>query len=243
MKYLTPLIVLAVAAGTVYITYLVLPQEFEECCEYIGLIAPDGVSEVPGVDHVDTEAAPADGSIPASLPGLKLGDKPGAISLPDLDGMTITVDCAKSNFTAIVWVSSYCPTSKIYEERLNTLAANFPDVQWFAINSSAMESMEELRAHYRDGDPNRLNLAVLKDDRNVIADRFGARVTTEVFLFNRAGELQYRGGIDDARNPQRVSIEYVRHVLQQLIAGQTPDWRYQPAKGCCPIDRIEPEKS
>jgi hypothetical protein len=242
MKYLIPLILIILAAGTVYGTYLFLPEEFEECCSYLGLLAPEGVSEVPGVAHADLPDATDDGSIPADLPGLKLGDAAGEIALPDLDGKAVNIDFSKADLTAIVWVSCYCPTSMIYEARLNQVAADYSGVQWYAINSSAMESVEELRKHYGDGDPDRLRLTVLKDDRNVIADRFGVSVTTETYIFNRAGKLEYRGGIDDARNPQRVEVHYVRPVLDALANGREPKWRYQPAKGCCPIDRIKPDQ-
>lgn len=240
LRYLTPLIVTALVAGTIYATYLFAPKEFVECCEYVGLLAPEGVSEVPGVEHADLERAADDGSLPATVPGLRIGDGPGEISLPALAGGSVTVDCSKADYTMIVWVSCYCPTSKIYEERLNKLASDFSNLQWYAINSSAMESVSELHDHFGDGDPNRLRIPVLKDDRNVIADRFGARVTTETYIFDRQGKLQYRGAIDDARNPQSVEIEYVRTVLTELKSSRPRSWRYQPPKGCCPIDRVKP---
>ncbi|MBZ0136408.1 MAG: redoxin domain-containing protein [Planctomycetes bacterium] len=245
MKYLTPLIVIALVGFTGYATYLFLPDKVvDECCEYLGLLAPEGVSETPGVEHVQFEGPTADGSIPDALPGLKLHDSVEPFSLPDIDGEQHEVDLSGGKLTAVVWVSSFCPTSKIYETRLNELAADFADVRFWAINSSAMESVDELKAHFHDGHPERLRLTVLKDDGNVIADRFGARVSAEVFVFDRTGRLQYRGGIDDARNMDMVAVKYLRTVLGQLLRGEEPEWRYQPAKGCCPIDKLgapEPE--
>lgn len=238
MKYLTPLIVIVLVAGTAYATYLFAPNAVEDCCEYLGLLAPEGVSETPGVEHVDFEGPTADGSIPETLPGLKLHSSPEAFTLPDINGKEHTVDVADGKLTVIIWVSSFCPTSKIYETRLNELAADFPNIRFWGINSSAMESIEELQAHFNDGDPDRLTWTVLKDDRNVIADRFGARVSAEAFVFDGEGKLQYRGGIDDARNQNMVEVQYLRVVLKQLSEGKEPEWRYQPAKGCCPIDKL-----
>lgn len=238
MKYLIPLIVIVMVAATGYATYLLAPQQVEDCCEYLGLLAPEGVSETPGVEHVDFEGPTADGSIPETLPGLKLHDAPEAFTLPDVDGKRHTVDCADGKLTVIIWVSSFCPTSKIYETRLNELAEDFPEIQFWAINSSAMESVEELQAHFNDGDSDRLTWTVLKDERNVIADKFGARVSAEAFVFGGDGKLQYRGGIDDARNLDMVEVQYLRVVLKQLSEGKEPEWRYQPAKGCCPIDKL-----
>lgn len=238
MKYLTPLIVIALVSLTGYATYLFLPDTFDECCEYLGLLAPDGVSEVPGQEHVEFEGPTSDGSIPPGTPGLHTGDPAPAISLPDIHGELREVDYGAHDFTVVVWVSSFCPTSKIYEERLNDLVNDFDNAAFWGINSSAMESVDELRNHFTDGDPARLRIPVLKDDRNVLADAFGARVSAEAFVLDRQGRLQYRGGIDDARNPQRVGAEYLRTVLGQLTRGDKPQWRYQPAKGCCPIDKL-----
>jgi hypothetical protein len=238
MRYLTPLIVIALVGFTGYATWAFFPDAVEDCCEYLGLLAPEGVSETPGVEHVNFEGPSADGGIPDSLPGLKLHEQPGAIALPDLEGNTHEIDFGAAKLTVVVWVSSFCPTSKIYETRLNELSREFPSVQFWGINSSAMESVTELRAHFRDGDPNRLRWTVLKDEGNKVADRFGARVSAEAFVFDAQGRLQYRGGIDDARNLDRVSVRYLRIVLRQLLAGDEPEWRYQPAKGCCPIDKL-----
>lgn len=243
LKYLTPLIVLLLIGGTAYATYLMFPQTvgqtFDECCEYLGLLSPEGVSEVPGQEHVSFEKA-GDGRLPAGTPGLGIGANPGTVNLPGLDGREHSIDFAAADVTAVVWVSSFCPTSKIYEERLNKLQADFAGrVQFYGICSSAMESVAELRAHFEDGDPNRLRMTVLKDEGNVIADRFGARVSMEIFLFDRQGKLHYRGGVDDARNPQRVEVEYARRAISRILRGESPEWEYQPANGCCPIDRVE----
>lgn len=230
--------------GTIAVTYLVLPQQvIDDCCEYVGLFGPEDVSEVPGVEHAEFEQARSDGSIPATAPGMKLHDVLAPFTLKDLHGNEVKVDPSRHDYTAVVWVSCLCPTSKVYEIRLNELARDYPGVNWVAINSAAMESVSELREHFDRADEDRLRLAVLKDDGNVIADRLGARVSTETFVFDRAGKLQYRGAIDDARNPTRVTTSYVRSVLDALAAAREPQWRYQPPKGCCPIDRVKPDKA
>lgn len=228
----------------VLVAGLFMTETGQDCCEYLGLLAPDGVSEVPGVDHADIAEARDDGQIPESVPGLKLNDRVEPFELADLDGKSHTVDCSQSEVTVVVWVSGFCPTSKIYEARLNALRDSFRGrVKFWAINSSAMESVEDLKEHFRDSDEDRLDWTILKDDQNVIADQFGAMVSTDTFVFDREGRLQYRGAVDDARNPQRVEVEYLRRVLGRVLDGRDPEWRYQAPKGCCPIDRVETKKA
>lgn len=243
LKYLTPLFVLLLVGGTAYATYLMFPDTVEECCEYLGLLSPEGVSEVPGQEHVSFERS-TDGKLPAGTPGLAIGAAMPVVKLPGLDEKPVEIDFAAAEVTALVWVSSFCPTSKIYEERLNKLQADFAGrARIYGISSSAMESLSELRAHYNDGDPERLRIPVLIDEGNVVADRFGARVSMEVFLFDRTGKLCYRGGIDDARNPSRVTRQYMRDAISRMLRGEAPEWQYQPANGCCPIDRVETSTS
>jgi hypothetical protein len=236
MKYLLPLLVILLAVGSVFATRQFLPEVWDDCCEYLGLLAPEGVSEVPGQAHVSFRGA---GELPPELPGMRIGDSAGEIRLPDLDGNPLHVNFGAADWTVITFVSGFCPTSKIYEERLNDLAREFSGkAQFFGINSAAMESMEELRAHFRDGAQDRLAIPVLKDEGNVIADRLGAQVSAECFVFDRQGRLQYRGGIDDARAPTHVKTRFLYDAMKDLVAGKSPRWRFQPPNGCCPIDRV-----
>ena len=235
MKYL----IVALCALTVAVSVLFVSFNLDECCEYLGLLAAEGVSERPGVEHAKVEATREDGAIPDKVKGLRLNQLAGAVELPDLNNKVRRVDFAGSKFTVFVWLSSVCPTSKIYEERLNKLAADFKDVAFWAVNSDAMEGLPELRAHFLNGDKP-LAFPLLKDDFNRLADRFGARVCPDVFVFDRDGKLQYRGGVDDNRNPQVVKTSFLHEVLASLLAGKNPPWRYQRPNGCCPIDRVEP---
>ncbi|MCC6465923.1 MAG: redoxin family protein [Planctomycetes bacterium] len=231
MKYAIAVIL---AIASLVGAWFLLPSGIQdECCEWVGLIAPDGVSEVAGVEHEKTIAAAEDGSIPAAVPGLRLNDPAGEVALPALDGASRRVDFAATPLTVLVFVSCDCPTSKIYEERLGKLAAEFEGrVQFVGLASSAQETRDELAAHFGRTDPKGLNIPVLHDEGNVLADRFGARVATETFVFDREGRLQYRGAVDNARNPLRVTNQYLRGVLEALLAGRQPQWRYQPANGC-----------
>jgi thiol-disulfide isomerase/thioredoxin len=240
MKYLVPpLILLAALGATAFGTWALFPQAFDDCCEWLGLIAPDGVSEVPGQSHVTFERT-SDGKLPTATPGLRIGDQPGELSLLDLHGEPVTIATTGAPATVVLWTSSFCPTSRIYEERLAELSKRFPEVRWVAVNSSAMEGLAELRAHFEDN-PELIGMPVYKDNRNVLADQFGARVTTESYVFDSDGRLLYRGAIDDARNPQRVRTQYLADAVTAVTIGRTPKWEYQPANGCCPIDRLEPE--
>jgi thiol-disulfide isomerase/thioredoxin len=237
MKYL----LIALCSLTVAASALLFSLNKEACCEWLGLMAPEGVSEVPGVQHAKVDPARDDGAIPASVRGLKLYDAAGEVSLPDLHNRVHVVDFKSRKFTVFVWVSCVCPTSKAYILRLNELQNEFgKEVVFWAVNSSAMEGASEIAADY-ESSKEPLNFTVLKDDKNLLADRFGAKVCPDIFVFNREGKLEYRGGVDDSRDPRNVQRRYLHDVLAALLNASAPPWRYQPPNGCCPIDRVEAE--
>ena len=136
MKYLLiALISLSIAGSALFFSIFQ-----EECCEYIGLMAPEGVSEVPGVPHAKPEPAAEDGKIPDKVRGLKLLDAAGGVKLPDLHNRVHEIDFAARKFTVFVWVSSVCPTSNSSIIRMNELQPEFgQDVAVWAMNCSAME--------------------------------------------------------------------------------------------------------
>ena len=231
-----------IAATLTLAASLFFVGNFEECCEYIGLVAPEGESEVPGVKHAIIEEALEGGGIPETVPGFKVGHKPEPVSLEDIQHKPREIVFGQGRPTVLIWVSALCPTSKVYEFRINELAEKYRGrVDFWAINSAAMEEDTELQGHFLDGDPGRLAIPVLKDHRNVIADLFGARVSTDTFLFDGDGKLQYRGAIDDSRDARVVKDSFLATVIEELLAGKSPSWHYQAPKGCCPIDRVEPE--
>lgn len=77
------------------------------------------------------------------------------------------------------------------------------------INSNSAEPAAEVEAHAaRNG----FRFAVYKDADNLVADRFGAQVTPEVFVIGRNGLILYHGSIDDAQNPANITTKRAGRV-------------------------------
>ena len=76
------------------------------------------------------------------------------------------------------------------------------------------------------------NFPVLKDEGNIIADRYHASVTPEVFLIDSEGVLQYHGRIDDSRDTSGISSRDLMNALDSMLEGTEITTKEAKAFGC-----------
>jgi peroxiredoxin len=71
----------------------------------------------------------------------------------------------------------------------------------------------------------------LFDETQEVAKMFGAERTPHVFVFDKDGNLVYKGAVDDdyEGNPKK---RYLIEVLDALISGKEVPYRETPAVGC-----------
>ena len=139
-------------------------------------------------------------------------------TLNDLEGKSRSFSELKgSKGTVLVFMSVQCPVDKNYAERINELASIYKSkgFNFIALNSNAAESLEWIKTAAMFSFP------VLIDKGSVIADKFGAMVTPEVFVLGSKGEILYKGAIDDDRTGKSVTSKYLREALDSIIAGRT----------------------
>lgn len=73
----------------------------------------------------------------------------------------------------------------------------------------------------------------MQDAGSVVADRYAAQVTPEVFVVDRAGVLRQRGAVDDVSLRQRVATRfYLEEAVEALLDGRLPSIAEFPAFGC-----------
>jgi hypothetical protein len=78
---------------------------------------------------------------------------------------------------------------------------------------------------------------VLKDERNVIADRLGATRTPEVYVILPSGRVVYHGRIDDSQNIERVQSRDLKDALDAILA-RRPVPRPETRAFGCTIKRV-----
>ena len=76
------------------------------------------------------------------------------------------------------------------------------------------------------------NFPYLRDDTQEIAKKYGAICTPHVFAFDQQRRLQYKGRIDDNRNPETVKTKDLRVALDAILAGHKPSIQETRPFGC-----------
>lgn len=163
---------------------------------------------------------------------VKLGSKVDQIAV---SGISISPSNTKA--TVIMFVSTKCPISNDYTERMNAVYKEYSTkgVQFLFVNANNNEDVAEIAEHSQ---ANGIIYKVYKDANNALADKFGASVTPEAYVFDQSGTLQYHGYVDDSRNPARIRVRGLRNALDAVMAGQPVQMKQSKAFGCT-IKRVK----
>jgi len=172
-------------------------------------------------------------------PEVKLDEKVPNFTLKDFTGKEHSLyDYLKHKGIVVMFIATQCPISNAYNERMVKLYKDYvpKGIAVLGINSNKQESVEEITEHSKK---HGFEFPVLKDWNNVIADKFDAMVTPEIYLIDSTGVLRYHGRIDDSRNPGKVTQNDLRDVLDAYLAGKPLPKKETKAFGCT-IKRVTP---
>lgn len=153
-----------------------------------------------------------------------------SIRAAGLDGKPAEIQTA-GKITAVIFISTQCPISNDYNERMKALYNEFSPrgVQFVFLNPNSTESPAEAAEHARK---NGFAFQVLKDINNVEADRLSAEFTPHVYVIGKNSEIIYRGAIDDSRPADKVTKTYLKDVLGAALQGKPLPVSETKAFGC-----------
>jgi peroxiredoxin len=159
-------------------------------------------------------------------------------TLQDYNGKSHTLsDVTDSRAIVILFISTRCPVSNAYNERMVKLYNEYTPkkVSFLAINSNKQEDVDEVKEHAQK---NKFEFLVLKDPQNKIADKYDAQVTPEVYVVNTKLELLYHGHIDDSRREKDIESHTLNNVLDEILSGSAVTVKESKAFGCS-IKRVK----
>lgn len=186
---------------------------------------------IPGATAV-TEATAAE---PAAL-----GAPAPAFTLTDTDGQTVSLSDFKGKVVAIEWFNPDCPfiVSAHKGGPLEAMPKAWTDkgVVWLTINSNA----EGKQGHGKERNAKAkeeytLPRAVLLDEDGAVGRAYGAKTTPHMYLVDPAGNLVYRGGLDNAPRggaPKSGLIPFFENALTAVTAGEAVKTADTKAYGC-----------
>ena len=132
--------------------------------------------------------------------------------------------------TMVVFLSAQCPVVKLYDDRLNKIVADYKDkgIGFIGLNSNSTESLEWVKSHAEE----KYKFPMLIDKENIIADKWGASATPQIYLFDNDNKLIYHGAIDNDKSGTNVKSNYLRDALDQHLAGKEITNPTTKAFGC-----------
>ncbi|MDP3582987.1 MAG: thioredoxin family protein [Ignavibacteria bacterium] len=158
--------------------------------------------------------------------------KAESFSLKDYNGKLHSLsDYKNSKAIVLIFVSTQCPVSNAYNERMAKLYNQYKDknVKILGINSNKAETAEEIKKHASEKN---LQFAILKDENNIVADKFEASSTPEAYVLNGNLEIVYHGRIDDNRKADDVQTSDLSVAIDEILAGKAVSNPKTKAFGC-----------
>jgi hypothetical protein len=150
--------------------------------------------------------------------------------LPPADGLVGTP-------VLVLFLCPHCPFVKHIEPELTRLQQDIgQQVALVAIRSNS------LATHPQDGPGgmaaqaanNGWRFPYLADDSQAVARAFQAACTPDLYLFDGAHQLMYRGQLDGSRPGNAIPLDGrdLRAALTAVLAGQAPPSEQRPSIGC-----------
>jgi peroxiredoxin len=168
---------------------------------------------------------------------ITIGTTAPAFELPGVDGRTHALaDYADVTALALVQSCNHCPYVQAWEGRMNALQRELGP-RGFALvaissndaDSYPEDSFDAMKARAREQG---FDFDYLYDESQEIARALGSERTPEVFLFDRDRRLVYHGAIDDSRNDDAVTQQYLRDAVEAVLAGEEPPVADTMPVGC-----------
>ena len=150
---------------------------------------------------------------------------PVSFSLRDPAGKTYSsADLSRYKATVLLFVATDCPNSNTYSPVFARLYRDYSaeGVQFLGVYSDPADSAAAVQKHDADY---KIPYPGLLDPDHKLALASGARSTPEAVILSPAGEVLYRGRVDNrfvdfGKTRFRPTREDLREALDQVLAGQ-----------------------
>ena len=200
-------------------------------------------------DQPAAKQAPAKKGIQPDLehPILTIGSPAPDFSLPGVDGKVHKLaEYASAKVLAIVFECNHCPTSQLYEGRLEKLYAEYKPkgLTMVVINPNNPKSVTYDELGYTDMNDSLEEMKVRAKFRNHpypyvydgetqgVSTRFGVVATPHIYLFDKDRKLQYQGRIDDNQREDLVKSQDAKAALEAMFGGKPVPVQNTGAFGC-----------
>lgn len=160
-----------------------------------------------------------------------------AFGLPGVDGRNHSLEeYADVPVLVLIQSCNHCPYVLAWEGRINALALEYADrgVRVVAISSNDAEaypadSFEAMVEHAREAG---YVFDYLYDESQEVARALGSERTPECFVYDADRALVYHGLVDDNREEELVTRQYLRDAIEAALASEAPAITDTAPVGC-----------
>jgi peroxiredoxin len=167
-----------------------------------------------------------------------LGTPAHDFELPSADGSTVKLADLDGRALLVMFLCNHCPYVRHVERALAATVAEYADRGLTAVGICS----NDLDAYPVDGPAGMAEQArragfgfpYLLDEGQQVAAAYRAMCTPDLFLYDTARQLAYRGAFDDStpRNGQPVTGALLRDALDRVLDGQPVPEPHRPSMGC-----------
>ena len=191
--------------------------------------------------------AKSKGIQPNEHPVLAIGSPIPDFNLPGVDGrMHKPGEYASAKVLAVVFECNHCPTSQLYESRLEKLVSDYKSkgLAIISINPNNPKSVRYDEMGYTDMNDSLAEMKTRMQFRGFawpylydgetqeIANKFGVVATPHIYLFDKERKLQYQGRVDDNQREDLVKVQDARNALDAMFAATPVPDSDTKAFGC-----------
>ena len=140
----------------------------------------------------------------------------------------------KENGLLVIFSCNTCPWVIRWQGRYNPISelCSKNNIGFVAVNSNAsqhdgVDSFGSMKEHAKKYE---YIFPYVLDSGSRLAKAFGAMVTPHVYLFDKNGDLRYRGAIDDG--PKRVKRNYLVDAINSVSKGKSVRTKTTKSLGC-----------
>jgi peroxiredoxin len=168
---------------------------------------------------------------------LEIGARAPDFSLPATDGNSYSLSDFREDFLVIFFTCNHCPYVLGSDEVTRATADKYADkgVRFVGINSNS-ESTYEVDGFphmVRRMEEHKFPWTYLRDESQEVALAFGALRTPHFYVFDQERKLVYTGrGIDQPKNPDRMTVNDMDRVLDELTSGREVTVKVTNPIGC-----------
>lgn len=167
----------------------------------------------------------------------------GDTKMKDISGKEVTLkEAKKKNGLLVMFSCNTCPYVIKNQQRTKEISAYAlkNDIGVILVNSnegqrSSDDSFDAMKQYAKNQG---YNWYYVVDEKNALADAFGANKTPENFLFNKEGKLVYHGAIDDNPEEASVSRKHLKEAITEMLGGKDVSVKTSKSVGCT-IKRVK----